>query len=318
MYSLIVVDYNSIEATLGYIRRAWEAMGEKGAGHVVIVQNGEDCLQILCDHYGAYSSCRYEGISQELYRFQKDGQDIYYCHSGENLGYARGNNLGGKIARQIWGDPYYLISNNDLVFEKAVDLSVSDKLFAENPSVGIIGPEVRAPQGYSQSPQKWTSAFRRLILFYWLRYLSTFYKGEAKSRFLLKHCNDVDPDATTGPCDWVSGCFMLLRADAFHNAGMFDEHTFLYGEEMILSRRMERKGYSVWFCRELKVIHNHAQTTKKSIAFLKGLKIDFNAILYYYKTYTNTSSVLLTLAKWNFAIYCFIFRCLQKIKGKSE
>lgn len=318
MYSLIIVDYNSIEATLEYVCRAWEAMGKKGAAHVVIVQNGEDCLQALRDHYGEYTSCRCDGITQTLYRFQADKQEICYCHSGENMGYARGNNLGASIARRIWADPCYIVSNNDLVFEKALDLSAADKLFAENPSIGIIGPEVRAPQGYSQSPQKWASAFRRLIMFYWLRYFASFYKGEAKSRFLLKHCNDVDKDALTGPCGWVSGCFMLLRAEAFHRAGMFDEHTFLYGEEMILSRRMERSGYAVWFCRELKLIHNHAQTTKKSIAFLKGLEIDFNAIWYYYKTYTNTSFALLILAKWNFALYCAIFRCLQKLKGKSK
>lgn len=316
MYSLIVVDYNSIRATLEYIAHAWKSMGEKGAAHVVIVQNGEDCLQALIDHYGEYSPCRYDSISQELYRFQKDGQDICYCHSGENMGYARGNNLGASIARQIWADPYYIISNNDLLFEKTLDLSVADKLFAENPSVGIIGPEVRAPQGYSQSPQKWTSAFRRLILFYWLRYLASFYKGESKSRFLLKHCNNVDAEATTGPCGWVSGCFMLLRAEAFHKAGMFDPRTFLYGEEMILSRRMEQAGYHVWFCRELKIIHNHAQTTKRSIAFLKGLEIDFNAVWYYYKTYTDTSSALLTLAKWNFAVYKFIFNCFQRLKNR--
>ena len=312
MYSLIVVDYNSVDTTVEYIRRAWDAMGEKGAGHVVLVQNGQDVLQQLCNYYGEYTASRIDGVLQTIYRFQKDGQDICYCHSGENMGYARGNNLGVRIAEKVWGDPYYIVSNNDLVFKEPLDLSVADKLFSEDASIGVIGPRVITPDGTSQSPQKWATAFQRLIKFYLVRFLSPFLKGKARSCFINKYCNFVDLDAQTGVCDWISGCFMLLRSDAFRKAGMFDEYTFLYAEEMILSRRMESVGYKVWFCQELKVIHNHAQTTKKTIAFIKGLEIDFYAVWYYYKTYTNTSPFLLMFAKWIFMAYKKLFVLIKQ------
>lgn len=317
MYSLIVVDYNSVDTTVEYIRRAWDAMGEKGAGHVVIVQNGEDVLQKLRDYYGEYTASRIDGVSQMVYHFRKDGQDICYCHSGENMGYARGNNLGARIAEKVWGDPHYIVSNNDLVFEKPLDLSVAEQLFEKEPNVGIIGPQVKTPDGLTQSPQAWAPAFRRLIVDYWRRLVAAFLPGQKKADYLIRHCNDVVADAPTSPCAWVSGCFFFVRADAFHKAGMFDEHTFLYAEEMILSRRMESAGYNVWFCRDLEVIHNHAQTTKKSISIMKGRELDFQAVWYYYKTYTKTSALLLTLAQWNFAVYKFVFNCFQKLKGRS-
>lgn len=320
MYSLIFVDFNTIQETIACAARCLEAMGVKGASHILIVENGsnEGVLEQLRAQYGSYTEYSVDGVEQKLYRFRTENQDICYCHSGENMGYARGNNLGGRIAWQLWGDPYYIVSNNDLYFERAMDLSVADRLFAEDPSIGVIGPAVRLPSGIQQSPQAWAPAFRRLIVDYWRRFAAAFLSGEKKAQYLIKHCNDVVPNALSGVCDWVSGCFMLLRADAFHNAGMFDEHTFLYAEEMILSRRLEAVGSKVWFCRELEVVHRHAQTTKKNISIIRGRELDFKSVWYYYKTYTNTSTLLLTLAKWNFSAYKGIFCCFQKLKGKQS
>lgn len=319
MYSLIFVDFNTIQETIACAARCLEAMGIKGASHILIVENGskEGVLEQLRAQYGSYTEYSVDGVEQKLYRFRTENQDICYCHSGENMGYARGNNLGVKIAKVLWNDPFYIVSNNDVCFEKPLDLAVVDRLFAGDPSVGAIGPVVRLPSGVQQSPQAWVPAFRRLIVDYWKRFVAAFLSGEKKAQYLIKHCNDVVANAPSGFCDWISGCFMLLRAEAFHNAGMFDEHTFLYAEEMILSRRLEAVGSKVWFCRELEIIHNHAQTTKKSISIMKGRELDFQAVWYYYKTYTQTPAFLLTLAQWNFAVYKFVFNCFQKLKGRS-
>lgn len=318
MYSLIFVDYNTIEATITCIARCWDAMGIRGAGHVIIVENGtnEGVLEQLSQRYGSYTEQSVEGVEQKLYRFQKETQEIFYCHSGENMGYARGNNLGARIAKALWNDPFYIVSNNDVCFEKPLDLTVVDRLFAEDPAIGVVGPVVRLPSGIQQSPQAWAPAFRRLIVDYWRRFAAAFLSGEKKAQYLIKHCNDVVPNAPSGVCDWISGCFMLLRSDAFHKAGMFDEHTFLYAEEMILSRRLEAVGSKVWFCRELEIIHNHAQTTKKALSIIKGRELDFQAVWYYYKTYTSTSAFLLRLAQWNFSVYKGVFHCFQKLKNR--
>lgn len=315
MYSLIIVDYNSINATTEYIKSCKDALGVEGGSHVVIVQNGQDVLEQLKARYGEPMLCSLPKIAQLVYRFHKGQQDICYCCSGENMGYAKGNNLGVRIAQAVWNDPHYIISNNDLVFEKPIDLSVVNALFDRDPTVGIIGPGVFSPSGISQSPNRWRGAFSRLIGFYWVRTLAMFLKGERKSR-LLGGYSDTVASASEGPCGWVSGCFFFVRAEAFHRAGMFDENTFLYAEELILSRRMEKAGYKVWFCPKVSVVHNHAQTTKKAISLMQSREIEFRAVWYYYKTYTNTSALLLALAKWNFALYKFLFLATRKIKEK--
>ena len=316
MYSLILVDYNSLEPTISYIDVCMKALGKTGASHIVIVENGSvpNALARLTEKYGACETLHPESICQVLYRFCVDGYEIIYCDSGDNLGYAKGNNLGVQIAQVLWNDPYYIISNNDLLFEQAFDLSRAQALFDSDPRIGIIGPQVITPAGISQSPRKWIGAFRRLVVFIWLCSVSNLLPAKLYAKLKSHLCEDLCVDAPTGPCGWVSGCFMLVRAAAFHEAGMFDPYTFLYAEEPILGRRMERAGYRVWFCRELSVIHNHAQTTKSALSRLKIMELDFDSMWYYYKTYTSTSKFILLLAKWNFAV----FKCIHPLWNKLK
>ena len=305
MYSLIIVDYNSIDITNEYIARCWETLGKTGAGHVVIVENGSNdgVPEKLEAAFGPGTLCDLPEISQKVYRYGTE-QQILYCHSEQNLGYAFGNNLGIRIAHRYFGDAFCIVSNNDVHFEKPFDFSIADQLFAEDPRIALIGPEVLTPAGERQSPNSWQTPFQRLFLFYWKPLLRLFRRKAAPQ-----------PEPKTGPCDWIIGCFMLIRTEAMLEAGMFDEHTFLYAEELILSRRLEQRNYTVWYCHELSVIHKHAQTTKKVLSMLQVKRINFNSILYYYKTYCHTSPIVLALAKLNFLIHQSIYFCLQPLKG---
>lgn len=309
MYSLILVDYNTIDTSTDYIAVCRKALGAKGAGHVVLVENGsnEGVGERLDALYGAHIEQSLPDIAQKVFCYQTEEQQIVYCHSGENLGYARGNNLGARIAKEYFGDDFCIISNNDVVFPISPDLTVADRLFAEHPEIGAIGPQVHTPQGESQSPCYWQTGFQRLILFYWKPLLRLVNKLSGKK-------SEVLTVPATGPCDWISGSFILMRMSAFFEAGMFDENTFLYAEELILSRRLESIGSQVWFCKELSIIHNHAQTTKKALSYLRTKEINFESICYYYKNYTDTSSALLTLAKANFWLHKTVFFCTRSIK----
>ncbi|MBQ8796832.1 MAG: glycosyltransferase family 2 protein [Oscillospiraceae bacterium] len=309
MYSLVLVDYNTIDITTQYVERCWNAFGAKGAGHVVIVENGanDGIPEKLDSLYGEHTMRSIPGISQPVYVYQNSDRQIVYCNSGENLGYARGNNLGIRIALQVFADTFCIISNNDIVFPEPVDLTIADRLFAEHPEIGILGPGVTTPEGERQSPNNWQTAFQRLFLFYWKPLIR-----------LLDKCRRAKslpaPKLSTGPCDWVSGCFMLVKMEAMEKADMFDGNTFLYAEELILSRRMEAVGYSTWFCAELNVVHKHAQTTKKALSALRGKEINFDSIWYYYKNYTDTPPLVLTLAKANFFIHKTVYFCAHKLK----
>ena len=305
MYSLIIVDYNSLEKSIAYTQLCKQFLGAAGASHVVIVENGApgQAEEQLSAAFGMPTQLQL--VQRTVNKYEADGQTVLYCHTNENLGYARGNNLGVELSHAFWQDPFCIISNNDLVFDGPPDLSLIDGLFDANPQIALIGPRVVTPAGEVQSPRRWQSAFRRLIASYWLSAVRPLWD---------KYCNDTLSQAESGPCDWISGCFMFVRTDAFQKAGMFDPNTFLFAEEMILSKRLEKIGCQVYFCREVEVIHKHGQTVKKSIDVLRSITIEFQSNCYFYKHYRGTSGIMLGLAKVSFWLFGALFRC--KNKGK--
>lgn len=319
MYSLIIVDFNSIRKTVEYIEACKSAMGEEGSSHVVIVQNGDPTLDldVLTGCYGQADPNPIMIAGKTVLTFRSGFQTIAYCASNENLGYAKGNNLAATIAFELWNDPYYIISNNDLAFSEKLDLQIANQLFDNNPDIGIIGPQVVTPEGEIQSPRRWISAGKKLIASYWLSGFSGIFGSRFRSRVYDQFGRDIAFQAESDYYAWVAGCFMIIRAKAFHDAGMFDEHTFLYAEEPILAKRFERIQSRVYFCRELKVIHAHGATTANHLKMMQMNKIDFMSNYYLYKTYMHTSPVVLFCSKLSFRLFMFLLSMKAKLHRRA-
>lgn len=318
MFSLILVDFNSLPKTIQYIDRCTKAFGSEGVSHIVIIQNGDASKDIpmMMSSFGTYTSFLCSAVGKEVLVFHSEGREILYCASGENLGYGRGNNLGVKIAEEVWADAYYIVSNNDLEFPYGFDLQVITDLFESDSKIGAIGPQIITPEGVQQSPRNFESAFQRLIRRYWWPLFSRAFGAAAEERARTRIFEDGNGKTVNGTCDWISGCLTFLRASAFGQAGMYDENTFLYGEEMILSKRLERVGFSVYFCADIIVVHDHGTTIKKAIDSWSMMRIDFNSVYYFYENYTDASKLMLWTAKFSFWLLvtlCNIKATLKKI-----
>jgi N-acetylglucosaminyl-diphospho-decaprenol L-rhamnosyltransferase len=57
-------------------------------------------------------------------------------------------------------------------------------------------------------------------------------------------------------CDWTTGAFMLVRAEALLSAGLLDERFFLYSEEPDLSQRIKRAGWDVRHLPTMTIVHH--------------------------------------------------------------
>ena len=66
-------------------------------------------------------------------------------------------------------------------------------------------------------------------------------------------------------CDWVSGCFMLVRREAFRDVGFFDEQYVKYFEDVDMCRRMALAGWQVMFNGQTFCYH-HEQRASRNIA----------------------------------------------------
>ena len=306
MYTLILVDYNSIECAVSFVQQCLDKLKTDGPLEVVLVDNGTrtDSLSHLQAKFKICRELSKTVADCQLYWLGDEKLSLVYCHSNGNIGYARGNNLGMRIADEIFDNPYYIISNNDMLLPTSIDLHTVTKRFEADPQMGLLGPKVVGTDGVPQTPRKKQSAFKKLIAGYW---------GVGPLR---KFVDDISYDAIAGPSEWVTGCFFFLRRDAVTAAGGFDENTFLYAEEMILSARLRAMGYTTVYDPLFTVIHDHRETARNSPQTRRTIRISFASNCYYYKTYCATSAALLLFARCSFALYMLLFPLWQRLKRK--
>ncbi|HET9495723.1 MAG TPA: glycosyltransferase family 2 protein, partial [Chloroflexia bacterium] len=178
--------------------------------------------------------------------------------AGKNLGYGSANNLGFEAAR----GRYYLVLNPDTIpCSGAIDTLVR---FAErNPKAGIVAPRLLNPDGSVQR-----SAFRFPTLA--MTFLDLFPPPSwlpgrmrlwiANSRLNGRYRDEPHRNRPFR-CDHPLGAAMLVRREAVERCGGFDPGIFMYSEEIDLSLRFSRGGYSCWQVPAAEVVHLGGQST---------------------------------------------------------
>lgn len=274
MIGIVVINFGNPERTIRFVRE--ECSKVKAEHRVVVVDNGS----------GAATE---DKLRADLSGFA----DIIPAR--ENLGFAKGNNLGAEYAIKQGAD-YILFVNNDIVF---TDPDMADRLaakLAELPEAGMIGPKVVGLDGRLQSPSPLLPFSRRHLLPYWGKLV---YSKETLRRKML---SDYSQTAPEGFCDYVSGCCFLVPVSAFTDAGMFDPATFLYGEEMILSARMKAIGRRVYYYPAVSVLHEHGATTRRLYEKKRIRRMKFESEAYYYRTYEGTPSWKIFLGRFTLGL----------------
>ncbi|MTV75018.1 hypothetical protein GM540_13810, partial [Streptococcus pneumoniae] len=58
--------------------------------------------------------------------------------------------------------------------------------------------------------------------------------------------------------DLVKGSFFAVRLSDFHDVGYFDESVFLFCEERILAKKLQKANKKIGILPEAKYYHNHS------------------------------------------------------------
>lgn len=306
---IVVVSYHNAEGTKKYVTEQLSQLTDEHRIIIVAVDAEEE--------YGINlaKSCGLE--------FIKDCKEIKKNSKGwciavkENLGYAKGNNLGVKILKEsnIVFD-YYLFSNDDIEIINPDILSRLGKVLEMNDSIGGIGPRIIGLDGNDQSPHRRYISPQRQIgwkIFSFLRkqhnsgiiYTSNTTKTIAEVSLTIRK-NKTVKDAiklaskTSAPkkgiCYWVSGAFMMVKASKFDAVEGFDSRTFLYFEEVILAERFLKKGWSFAFEPSVYIIHYEGGST--TIKNSKRNALEMESRILYYREYKHINKILLLLYKW--------------------
>lgn len=188
--------------------------------------------------------------------------------NSKNLGFSRGNNIGVDHAK----GKYLLFLNSDTEVTDSTIAAMID-LLERDKRIGIAG-------GFLDSLDK-ARQQRCFGKFYNLPLVVLMVFGG--DRFVrLKH-TDIAEEV-----DWVSGGFMLIRHDLFKKLGGFDEHFFMYVEDMDLCWRAKKMGYKTYFYPPARVLHKGQGSSSREFAVVHI----YRGLLYFYQKHRSYGAYL--------------------------
>ncbi len=136
---------------------------------------------------------------------------------------------------------YVLLLNTDMYFDPEEQCLTRMVAFMDaHPDCGIAGCRLYHADGDFAYPARRfqtisTIVARRLGL-------SRLFQRSLKNYFYREHA--ITESFT---CDWLSGCFMMIRREAFEDVGCFDEGFAKYFEDVDMCLRMARAGWQVMY-----------------------------------------------------------------------
>lgn len=160
----------------------------------------------------------------------------------DNGGFGKANNE----AMAMVDTPFALLLNPDCDI-KADGLLTLLQTLHRYPSAGIVGPQSWRE---NRKPQK---SFR-----------PAFYEPPPGKPYQVANA--------TCCAQWLNGCCLLLRTDAFRRIGGFDERFFLFYEDDDLCLRMQRAGFECLFEPAANAWHTGGASSAPSVklSFLKA------------------------------------------------
>ena len=175
---------------------------------------------------------------------------VHLIGSPDNLGYARGNNVGLQAAR---GRCLFVLNPDTVIVGNA--LAVLTQYLDTHPAVGLVGPRLLTPTGGTQSSR------RRFPTPALLFFESTWLQRLAPRGWLRRYYVEDLPDDAPAEVDWVVGAALCVRRAAYAQVGGFDETFFMYSEELDWQRRLRAAGWGIAHVPAACVIHAEAQSS---------------------------------------------------------
>ena len=204
----------------------------------------------------------------EIKKVTKDSGVKLLCNE-KNKGFAAGNNVGLKKAVND-GAQWCLVINPDVELRDTDYIAHMIKVIDEYDDVAMAASSVVLPDGQLQNPQK-ESTFKEDA--FWAG--QYFRKNKDKTNWNVEN-------QKTGYCEKVSGCCFFIKADFLEKIGYMDENTFLYCEEAILAKQVEKENKKVLYVCDVEASHMH-ENEKNSYSKVKQFVDSRN---YYVKKYS--------------------------------
>lgn len=210
-----------------------------------------------------------DGSGEELRRRFADYKNVVIIINDQNLGFAKGNNVGYKYVKDNFDVDCVVVMNNDVIITQPNFAEILASYMLEN-HLYVCGPDVITPEGRHQNPlqREPFSTFRiikwmvmdciRLIMLklhlFEKKILATYTSVSNSYQRQDIDLNGITDCVLHGSCVAYSSNYLSKEDFAFVPV------TFLYAEEMILADYCKRKNYRTGVCPTANVTHLGGKT----------------------------------------------------------
>jgi len=243
---------------------------------VIIVSYNSSSFLELCLHSVAKAISQLEIESEVIVVDNSSSDDscevlnnkfpfVKLIQNDENIGFSKANNLGVSKAK----GKYICILNPDTVLQENTFDEIL-KFYKSNIKVGFVGCQMIDGNGMFLKESK------RVIP----SIFSSFMKVLGISKF---YYSALDKDKR-GYIDILAGAFMFVEKTIYDSVKGFDEDYFMYGEDIDLSYKALKKGYSNYYLGDVKIIHFKGESTDKNSVYINRF---YNAMYIFYTKHFN-------------------------------
>lgn len=294
---IIILNYNDFETTNTYLD---------------LIEN----FKVL-DRIVVVDNCSTDSSFERLKIRETEKVSVIKTESNE--GYSHGNNFGIKFAQKQFHPRNIIISNPDIIIEEKSIIRICEFLNT-NENVAMATGLVHDLKG------KVSSNFATKLPTYFdylcnsSVVLSKIY-NKLFSKGMYYNSRDLKKAGNNFYTDLLPGCFFIIKNKIIKEINYFDERTFLYGEEAILSYKIKDKGYDSVVLINEKIIHLQGVSINKSISsWKKKSKILEESRIIYLKNYLKVNKLQIIIFKMLFNVgkyELFFIRNLKQMKDKT-
>lgn len=222
--AIIIVNYNTKDLTLKCINSIYKNKPKNNFEIWLVDNNSTD---------------------DTVFEIEKLFPKVNIIRSGQNLGFARGNNLALK---RVPAKNYLLLNSDTEVISGAVDRLLE---FTKNNNFAVSSCRLVDKHKDFQPNAGELPNFVTVIA--WLSGLDDifrklFYLPSYQERSNIYY----DKDRQVG---WVGGTAMMIKSELINKIGYLDDKIFMYGEDVEFCLRAEKFGYKIGWTKTGEIMH---------------------------------------------------------------
>lgn len=286
--SIIIVNYNTCQVTLNALKSVYASKLSYSYEVILIDNHSTDTsVTTIKDAY----------------------PHIPLFDNQANVGFAKANNQGMKIAR----GRYVLLLNSDTLLESDT-LQTMIQFMDEHPKAGASGCKLVLTDGTLDKACK-RGFPTPSAAFYYITRLSKLFPNNPKfNQYQLGHLDDNEHHLV----DSLVGAFMLVRRETIDQVGLLDENFFMYGEDVDWCYRIKEAGWEIHYYPKTKITHLKGASSRR-----KPMKIIYEfyraMYLFHHKHYRKRYIWIVNAAIYTGITFSFLGAVLKnKLFGRMR